>query len=121
MARKKNVVPVDLSTDMDQRVSSLFKLPRELRICIYELVAEDSALKWRPHGGNSGRTEQGQTIRRGDGKPKAPGMILACKQMHQEFIPILCARCRFQFHLDPAFTPWLKSISDDNLKVVKKV
>lgn len=113
---------VDYSSNTNQNGSMLLNLPSELKTLIYEFVAIDSKsdLVWMRRIYRQQDDIRGNQVWGHDGKPQPPGIVLACKEMQQDAIPIIYSQTKFTFATILAFDHWLKTISDENLAMAQK-
>lgn len=122
MARRKRVTLVNYTTDADQSRCLLFKLPAEIRNRIYEITSLATTMMWvqsdkqQDRQKRYGVDEVGWDSR---GRPKGPGMLLACKQMLKEAIPIFYSRAAFKLGTRCAELHWIRWINDADLKAVQ--
>ncbi|SMR61238.1 unnamed protein product [Zymoseptoria tritici ST99CH_3D1] len=88
---------------VDQNDSPLFKLPEDLRKRIYKMVCQDITITWP----KCSRDNNYVTC------PKAPALILVCKQDNADVLEIFYANATFAFASPQIATRWMGKISDE--------
>lgn len=139
---------VDPQTATHQSTSDFFGLPAEIRNTILELACSDTTLTWTRRSGKkvemkwtttpwklkryeeargyrkenleSGMTEKFTTWKK-DGKPAAPGLMLACKQMYEEANAVFFFNARFVFDTKVTYLDWLGRAEDGKLQLHRHV
>jgi hypothetical protein len=110
------------ASDTSQR-SRLMSLSAELRNRIYEFAFQGHinrtvyTLRSRPVA----RSNSVQDVTRGESKAKPPGLILSCKQIHEEALGIFYSTASFLFEDMHLLRHWAETIGDCRKRLVRYV